>query len=133
MEIYYSDAVKGFFDSEVNAEIPPDALEISEEKYFELLNGQSSGKEVGLGADGLPALVDAPAPTAEVLKERAEIFKASYLAQAKEAISPLQDAADLDVATDEEVRLLTAWKTFRLLISRIDTAAPDIDWPQIPV
>lgn len=55
------------------------------------------------------------------------------LSEAAEAIAPLQDAADLDMATDEEIALLKEWKKYRVLLNRIDTSlAPDIDWPQKP-
>jgi len=52
---------------------------------------------------------------------------------ADEEIDPLQDAVDLDMATDEEKAQLTDWKRYRVLLNRVDTlAAPDINWPQIP-
>ncbi len=52
---------------------------------------------------------------------------------ASEHIAPLQDAVDLEIATEEEASLLTAWKKYRVLLNRIDTStAPDIDWPTIP-
>lgn len=48
-------------------------------------------------------------------------------------IGTLQDAVDLGMATDVEKSSLTAWRTYRVLLSRVDTAnAPDIDWPPIP-
>ncbi|HDX1826743.1 TPA: tail fiber assembly protein, partial [Escherichia coli] len=41
---------------------------------------------------------------------------------------------DLDIATEEEILLLAAWKTYRVLLNRVDTSvAPDIEWPAIPV
>ncbi|HBR2160753.1 TPA: tail fiber assembly protein, partial [Klebsiella pneumoniae] len=47
-----------------------------------------------------------------------------------QTISILQDAVDLDMATDEERTQLTTLKKYRVLLSRVDTSkAPDIDWP----
>ncbi len=41
-----------------------------------------------------------------------------------------QDAADLEIATEEETSLLEAWKKYRVLLNRVDTStAPDIEWP----
>ncbi|MEJ1538552.1 tail fiber assembly protein, partial [Escherichia coli] len=41
----------------------------------------------------------------------------------------LQDAADLEIATEEEISLLEAWKKYRVLLNRVDTSvAPDIEW-----
>ncbi|OSP29025.1 phage tail protein [Escherichia coli] len=53
---------------------------------------------------------------------------------ASEHIAPLQDAADLEIATEEETSLLEAWKKYRVLLNRVDTStAPDIEWPTNPV
>ena len=47
--------------------------------------------------------------------------------------APLQDAADLEIATEEETSLLEAWKKYRVLLNRVDTStAPDIEWPEEP-
>ncbi|WP_324880242.1 tail fiber assembly protein [Pseudomonas bohemica] len=51
------------------------------------------------------------------------------------AIAPLQDAVDLDEATDDEVALLKNWKTFRVAVNRVSQQAAypeDIDWPVAP-
>lgn len=63
----------------------------------------------------------------------AEAQKQYLLSEATEAIAPLQDAVDLDMATPEEKALLKAWKKYRVLLSRVDTTlASDIDWPVKP-
>ena len=63
----------------------------------------------------------------------AEETKKSLMQVASEHIALLQDAVDLEIATEEEASLLTAWKKYRVLLNRIDTStAPDIDWPTIP-
>ncbi|WP_423804399.1 tail fiber assembly protein [Obesumbacterium proteus] len=60
-------------------------------------------------------------------------IKSNKLNEATINISTLQDAVDLGMATDEELTQLKAWKTYRVLLSRVDTAfAPDIEWPVIP-
>ncbi len=60
----------------------------------------------------------------------AEQKKAFLLAEANIAIAPLQDAFDLDMATDAEKALLLAWKKYRVLLMRVDTAKPV--WPTPP-
>lgn len=46
---------------------------------------------------------------------------------------PLQDAVDLNIATEAERQQLTAWKKYRVLLNRVDTSkAPDIEWPKAP-
>jgi len=55
------------------------------------------------------------------------------LAQAAIAIAPLQDAVDLDEATDEEAASLKAWKQYRVAVNRIDAnITDDIAWPAQP-
>ncbi|MDX7213181.1 tail fiber assembly protein, partial [Citrobacter freundii] len=46
---------------------------------------------------------------------------------------PLQDAVDLDIATEAEAALLLAWKKYRVLLNRINpNDTPDINWPEQP-
>lgn len=74
-----------------------------------------------------------PPVSKEQLIAEAEQQKQSLLAEANNAIAPLQDAVDLDMATDEELSALQKWKKYRVLLNRVDTSlAPDIDWPQKP-
>ncbi|EOQ24691.1 hypothetical protein WC1_01617 [Citrobacter sp. KTE30] len=56
--------------------------------------------------------------------------KESLLALAASKIAPLQDAVDLDIATEAESALLLAWKKFRVLLNRVDTSKPE--WPPLP-
>lgn len=65
--------------------------------------------------------------------QEAEYKKAQLLSEATTKIAPLQDALDTGMATNDEKALLIAWKTYRVLLSRIDTSkAPDIEWPVSP-
>ncbi|MEX0425145.1 tail fiber assembly protein [Providencia rettgeri] len=74
-----------------------------------------------------------PPKTKEQHIAEAEQQKQSLLAEANNAIAPLQDAVDLEMATDEEAAALQAWKTYRVLLNRVDTStAPNIDWPEKP-
>ena len=60
MTIYYKD---GFFDDSYGGFVPESAAEISEEKYLELLEGQSQGKQIIANKTGHPVLID-PQPSA---------------------------------------------------------------------
>ena len=63
----------------------------------------------------------------------AEETKAQLLNDATVKIAPLQDAVDTGMATDVEKEQLTVWKTYRVLLSRIDISkAPSIEWPVAP-
>lgn len=64
---------------------------------------------------------------------QAEILKQELMATAFSTIAPLQDAVEIDEATDAEVSLLKEWKKYRVLLNRVDTSiAPDIVWPEVP-
>ena len=66
--------------------------------------------------------------------EQAETQKAALLDKATSVMTMLQDAVDMDMATEEEVAQLLAWKKYRVLLNRVDTSlAPDIHWPPPPV
>ena len=75
----------------------------------------------------------ARAYTADELVEQATIIRDNLLAEAAQKATPLQDAVDIDDATDEERAGLTAWKKYRVALNRLDlSTAPDITWPEAP-
>ena len=54
---------------------------------------------------------------------------------ADKAIAPLQDAVDIDDATDADVVLLKAWKKYRVALNRLpdEPGYPSsISWPVTP-
>lgn len=64
----------------------------------------------------------------------AENRRKYLLSEANDSVAPLQDAVDLNIATDEEIAALKKWKQYRVLLNRTDTStAPDIIWPVKPV
>ncbi|ECI4313920.1 phage tail protein, partial [Salmonella enterica subsp. salamae] len=73
---------------------------------------------------------DEEAEKAARLRE-AEETKKQLLQLATDKIAPLQDAVDLDEATDEEKARLLAWKKYRVQVNRVDTTNPV--WPEQPV
>ncbi|UJB33753.1 tail fiber assembly protein [Chromobacterium sp. Beijing] len=64
-----------------------------------------------------------------------DIETASRRAAADAAITPLEDAVELDMATPEELAALKAWKRCRVLLSRVPQQAGypmAVDWPPSP-
>jgi hypothetical protein len=60
---------------------------------------------------------------------------AARRAVADAAIAPLQDAVDIDDATDAETALLKAWKKYRVALNRLPEQAgypTTVDWPTVP-
>ncbi|MFD3238354.1 tail fiber assembly protein [Rahnella perminowiae] len=59
--------------------------------------------------------------------------KTALMDFASERTSVLQDAVDLDMATDAETAALPLWKKYRVLLSRIDAnTSDDVVWPTPP-
>lgn len=59
--------------------------------------------------------------------------KQAMMNEANIQLSILQDAVDLEMATDEEKASLPLWKKYRVLLSRIDAnTKDDIKWPERP-
>lgn len=66
----YSASTRGFYSREIHGDsIPADAVEITQEKYAELLEGQTAGLVIAAGPDGVPVLQEPPAPTPEQIIE----------------------------------------------------------------
>ena len=62
MTMYYKN---GFFDD--SGFVPESAVEISQDKYIELLNGQAQGKQIIADKTGYPVLIDPQPSAAHVL------------------------------------------------------------------
>ena len=82
--------------------------------------------------DGAAWVTDIEAQNAAAIAEAVN-NKARLLNEANEKISYLQDAVDIDVATESEAAALTEWKKYRVELNRINVnTAPDIHWPLKP-
>lgn len=154
----FSVSTQSFYDDnyEENAvvnDLPSDVQVIDDEQYASFFNAINSDRVVYLVADEFTisqprpdkyyswditsktwAMTDAAVAqkSADLIAD-AELRRTTSLSAAGIAISPLQDAVDLGMATDVETRRLTEWKKYRVLLMRIDTSkAPDIEWPTPP-
>lgn len=110
---------------------PADGVDISYELYLEFIAQPPTGMVRGV-AGGLPVWVAAPPLSSDERAASAQAKKAALRLTADSAIAPLQDAVDLDDATDEEVTQLMAWKQYRVALNRVDITADDIVWPELP-
>ncbi|MEX9943255.1 tail fiber assembly protein [Providencia rettgeri] len=74
-----------------------------------------------------------PPKSKEQLIAEAEQQKQSLLAEANNAILPLQYAESLGIATADESASLVDWQKYCVYLNRVDTTtAPDIEWPVKP-
>ncbi|EQC00324.1 tail fiber assembly protein [Photorhabdus temperata] len=71
--------------------------------------------------------------TKEELIQKAEYDKFQLLTKVNNIVTPLQDAVDLDIATEAEKEALLAWKKYRVMLNRVDISlVPDVKWPEQP-
>ncbi|WZB71327.1 tail fiber assembly protein [Achromobacter xylosoxidans] len=139
---YYSAASNAFYpvtlrdDYERSGTWPTDGVPVDEDVFCEFACAPAPhGKTRVVGPDGLPAWGDIPPPSAEQVLADAMALRASLMAQATTAIAPLQDAADLKIATAAELQQLQAWKTYRVQLNRLasDAGFPaSVSWPDQP-
>lgn len=116
--VYETKTGAAIYISELGA-LSPDVTAISPEGDYQKWNGNAWVNDENAERD---ALVRA-----------AESQKKEQIAYAGEIIATLQDAVDLDMATEEEKLSLTHWKKYRVLLNRIQPEdAPDIEWPEMP-
>ncbi|UJR55024.1 tail fiber assembly protein [Dickeya zeae] len=115
---------------------------------YRTTNGQAQTvTALGELPDGLTLLAPATAfdkwdgkswVTDVAAQHAAEVAAAQHEQTARKAtatarITELSYAVELGIATDVEQAAMTAWKTYLVQLSRLDTsAAPDINWPEIP-
>ena len=134
MSYIYSPVNGAFYNDDLEADYrsaetwPDNYVSVLDEDYMSLMEGQSDGKIIISDEKGYPVLAEPPAPTYE---ER--VSQATMRKNANDIITPLEDAAELGIATDEEAASLLGWKRYRVMLNRVDVStAPDIQWPERP-
>lgn len=129
---YFTEKPVGLYDDENNI-IPADAINISEEQYQLLLEGQRNGKFIQADSSGSPELVDEFPLAHTELVAIAKGQRSEFLATANTEIAWRQDALDAGIATEDETATLAAWRKYRVLLMRVDVSmAPEINWPEPP-
>lgn len=81
--------------------------------------------------DGAQWQHDADAEAAAALA-MATSTRNALLATANQNIAVLADAVDLGMATDDEQAAYTAWRRYRVELTRLDLTSTQIIWPEQP-
>lgn len=139
-EIYFFSGSKvGFYAASLKESVydqadawPDDAVLMSDEDYILYSGPAPDGKILGSSQNGAPSWIDAPKPTDAELVSQAEARKIQLLSEASIEISPLQDAVDEGMATEEEVARLSGWKKYRVSVNRVDTSSIPVIFPEKP-
>ncbi|WP_162094760.1 phage tail assembly chaperone [Pseudomonas chlororaphis] len=91
----YSKVNKGFYDREFHGnDIPADAVEITEEHYKNLLNGQDEGKQISADENGYPMLIDPPPPPPEFFAAAERYWRDAQLAETDGVVSRHRDEVE---------------------------------------
>jgi len=101
--MFYSQSTGGFYSAEIHgSNIPTDAVEITIEQHFELLQGQSNGKVISADINGNPVLTDAPVPELVIptivtmVQARLALHQLNLLEPVEISISSLDRAAQIE-------------------------------------
>ena len=132
MKIYFDNGA--FYLDTINDDIPDGAIEISQQTYDAMFEGQANGQMITTGPDGAPLLMDKPLPSHEVMVEIAEQNRQSLIDSAMQSVGVLQLKlqAGRKLTTAETARLNTVLDYIDE-VNAVDTSsAPDITWPEKP-
>lgn len=159
MAVYFSKSMMAFFPDSMRAAYekngcwPADAVLIEEALYRRVALQRPAECTLVVNPDsGLPDLADSPRPSqahcwngtaweatpaAEAEYQRANVEREldRRRAVADAAITPLEDAVELGIATAGEQALLKEWKRYRVLLTRVpqQPGYPGaIEWPAVP-
>lgn len=123
--MFYSKSTNGFYDPVVNINIPDDAVELSDQTYKELMEGQSQGMLITSDDLGNPILVERPGPTNEQMK--AVCASTAKLKLSDTDWSQANDVVPLLANVDE-------FKSYRAIIRDLAlNPVPNPSWPEVPV
>ncbi|WP_313048237.1 tail fiber assembly protein [Atlantibacter subterraneus] len=111
---------------------PVNGIQVGDDIFNEFTGPAPAGKIRGV-LNEMPAWVDLPPPAPRQLTDQAEQNRLALKNEADIEIAWRQDAVDAGIATEEETAALSEWKTYRVLLMRVDVSkAPDIVWPMPP-
>jgi len=130
---YLSDELPLF---EAAGNLPPDLVSVEKDVFQEFaLELPPTGKTRTPDRAGAPCWVDEPPWPDEIVGARNVEKRGALLRAAAEQIAPLQDALDLDLATQAEIDGLRAWKIYRVALNRLEGQEGyplEVSWPIAP-
>ena len=123
----YSSSTGGFYDTAVHGDsIPTDAVEISQEKYEALFQGQRDGMVIVSDDNGYPMLSSPPTEDPAAL---AKIALDNKVQIANQQIAIIKPAVDAGYAKPEHTQLLADWQRYRYELTLVPEQT---GWPESP-
>ncbi|MBJ8823618.1 tail fiber assembly protein [Citrobacter europaeus] len=132
---FYSKSTGGFYDAEISGDdIPDDVVEITDETWIELLNGQAEGKIITGDENGYPVLIDPPPPSYEELVQMAENERRRLLAHADAVMLDWRTELMLGEISDANKAKLSAWIAYKNEVKAVDVTIDPahVKWSTIP-
>jgi len=99
MRRYYSKTTQTTYLSGIHTEMPADAVEISSQRFEEVITNPTVGKVRSHDANGLPILIDPPGPTPEQLAEAERQWRDGAISQVQWLINRHRDEVEIGLAT----------------------------------
>lgn len=127
MKIYFCPNPIGFHAAGIS-EIPPGSIEIGEDEYTQLIDGQSAGNILSV-KDGHPVLT-APPPLPAI--QQAEKTLATSMSTANQQIAIIEPAVDGGYAKQEHTMRLADWQRYRYELTLVPEQPGWPDSPQWP-
>ena len=128
MSYFYSKTTGGFYLEHIHGSaIPSDAVEITDDYYQSLFDGQGAGFIISSNDDGYPIIKNRPAASKELLAENARTERDMRLSKTDHLVMP-----DYPIPAD----LLSKVKVYRQALRDItnqDGFPTDISWPVNPM
>ncbi|CCR01002.1 tail fiber assembly protein [Salmonella enterica subsp. enterica serovar Schwarzengrund] len=107
---------------------PKAGVEVTEEEYKALMDGQSTGKVVSADSEGKPVLADIEIDYVALATAERDRRSAAVTARINELVEAQDDG---DITSDELTELATL-REVRTKLRRLDLSkAPDINWPDM--
>jgi hypothetical protein len=96
----YSPSTRGFYDSVIHGEnVPDDSIDLSDDEYQELIDGQSHGKVITVDANSRLVLQDPPAPTSLQLADQVRRKRNDLLSSSEYFVARHREQTEFGVPT----------------------------------
>lgn len=100
MKRYYSKTTLTTYLTGIHADMPADAVAISDQRFDDVITNPAAGKVRGHDADGLPILIDPPGPTSEQLAEAERQWRDGAISQVQWLLNRHRDEVEIGLATN---------------------------------
>ena len=128
---FYSEPERPMY--ELHSSWPDDCIPVPDSIYDEFAASEPPpGKYRGVNEEGMPCWLDIPPPSVKEQQREIEAQKQYLIKAANEKIAYLQDAVELEIATDEEASSLKEWKKYRVLLNRLNVNDVNMIFPEQP-